>query len=229
MQKKKQMKRQPQLTTIIFDLDGTLVDSLEDIAEAANSALRSMGYPLHPVDRYRYFVGDGLMTLARRIVPEAIDEKSVQQIAAEFKTQYKRIWNRTSHPYKGIEMMLRQLAENGLNLAVLSNKPDDFTQVFVSTLFPGVTFGRVFGNREQVPKKPDPTGALEIAHYFGSEPSSCLFVGDTSVDILTGKAAGMTSIGVTWGFRERLELERAGADIIINKPEELTAYVFNDR
>ena len=223
------MKRQPRFTTIIFDLDGTLVDSLNDIGEAANSALRELGYPDHAVDRYRHFVGDGLMTLARRIVPEDTAESRIIQLVEEFKNRYHNNWSRTSRPYPGIKVMLDRLEENGVNLAVLSNKPDEFTQKFVSTFFSGVNFGQVFGNREQVPKKPDPLGALEIAKSLGSEPGCCLFVGDTSVDILTGKAAGMVCMGVTWGFRDRLELEYCGADIIIDKPEELIGYVFDDR
>jgi len=223
------MHNQPRFTTIIFDLDGTLVDSLNDIGEAANSALRTLGYPEHSVDRYRYFVGDGLATLARRIVPEGTAEERIRKLVEEFKNQYNTNWNRTSRPYQGIETMLGRLGESGVNLAVLSNKPDDFTQKFISAFFPGVSFGRVFGNREGVPKKPEPQGALAIAEYLGADPGSCMFVGDTSVDILTGKAAGMLSVGVTWGFRDRLELENCGADIIINKPEELIDHVFNDR
>ncbi|MEJ2057101.1 MAG: HAD family hydrolase [Desulfofustis sp.] len=223
------MKRQARFTTILFDLDGTLIDSLGDIAEAANSALRASGYPEHPVDRYRYFVGDGLMTLTRRIVPEDTAEERLPELAEAFRKRYKNSWNRTSRPYQGIDSMLSALAGYGVNLAVLSNKPDDFTQTFVASFFPDVPFGLVFGNRERVPKKPDPQAALEIAEYFDSDPSLCLFVGDTSVDILTAKAAGMMSIGVTWGFRDRYELERSGADIIIDKPAELIGHVINDR
>ncbi len=223
------MKRQVRFTTILFDLDGTLIDSLEDIAEAANGVLRTSGYPEHPADRYRHFVGDGLTTLLRRIVPENTAEQRIHELAEEFRKRYKNSWNRSSRPYQGIEPMLGVLAGYDVNLAVLSNKPDDFTQTFVATFFPDVPFGRVFGHREQVPKKPDPQAALEIAKYFDSDPSLCLFVGDTSVDIMTAKAAGMTSIGVTWGFRDRFELERSGADIIIDNPEELIDHVFNDR
>lgn len=223
------MKPQIRFTTILFDLDGTLIDTLSDIAEAANNALRASGFPDHPPDRYRYFVGDGLLTLARRIVPEETAEHRIHEIAEEFRRQYEHNWNRNSHPYQGIEPMLNHLVRHDVKLAVLSNKPDDFTQTFVTTFFPGIPFGQVFGDREQVPKKPDPQAALEIAAYFDSHPRSCLFVGDTAVDMLTAKAAGMASMGVTWGFRDRLELERSGADIIIDRPEELIGHVFNDR
>lgn len=216
-------------STIIFDLDGTLVDSLADIAVASNKALDVLGFPPHEVDRYRFFVGDGLMTLARRIVPRETPEEMVIETAQQFKLQYKDNWNRTTRPYPGIKTTLASLARHELNLAVLSNKPDDFTRLFVNAFFTAEMFGLVFGNRDQVPKKPDPHGALEIANHFGTAPQACLFIGDTAVDIATGKAAGMTSMGVTWGFRERRELEDAGADLIIDSPEEIIAHVLHDR
>lgn len=213
--------------TVVFDLDGTLIDSLADIAEAANRALGVLGFPSHEPDRYRLFVGDGLMTLAARIVPRKTPEKLVIEAAHQFKLHYSENWNRTTRLYPGIMSMLTNLAHNGVNMAVLSNKPDDFTRLFVKTFFPANMFGLVFGNRDLVPKKPDPQGALEIADHFRTHPRSCLFVGDTSVDISTGKAAGMTSMGVTWGFRERQELEAAGADLIIDSPDEIIAHVIN--
>jgi phosphoglycolate phosphatase len=216
-----------QFYTAIFDLDGTLVDSLVDIAEASNRALGELGFPSHETDRYRFFVGDGLMTLARRIVPRNTPEKLVTETARLFKRHYAGGWQRTTRLYPGIMAMLTRLLEDGVNLAVLSNKPDDFTRLFVSTFFPAEMFGLVFGHRDQVPKKPDPQGALEIADYFGTAPQACLFIGDTSVDIATGKAAGMTSMGVTWGFRKRQELENAGADLIIDRPYEIISHVIH--
>ena len=216
------------LSTIIFDLDGTLVDSLTDIAEASNSALGALGFPTHEVDRYRFFVGDGLMTLARRIVPPGTPDTMVIETANQFKLFYKENWKRTTRLYPGIKKTIARLAGHGLNLAVLSNKPDDFTKLFVNTFFPAQKFGLVFGNRTGVPMKPDPQGAVEIADYFGTAPHACLFIGDTSVDIATGRAAGMTSMGVTWGFRDRQELEDAGADLIIDRPEEIITHVIDD-
>ncbi len=215
--------------TIIFDLDGTLVDSLSDIAEAANSALAVLGFPAHPKEKYRRFVGDGLMTLAERIVPAGCDKSQISETARQFKKSYQTNWDRNSCPYPGIMTMLKTLAAHPVNLAVFSNKPDDFTQLFVARFFPGSMFGQVIGNRENLPKKPDPTGALTIADYFHVEPATCLLVGDSSVDIRTGKSAGMTSMGVTWGFRERQELEESGADIIIDQPSEIVSYVLIDR
>ena len=215
--------------TIIFDLDGTLVDSLSDIAEAANSALAALGFPAHPKEKYRRFVGDGLTTLAERIVPAGSDKSQISETVRQFKIIYQTNWARNSGPYPGIMTMLNTLAAHPVNLAVLSNKPDDFTQLFVARFFPGSMFGQVIGNRENLPKKPDPTGAFTIADYFQVESASCLLVGDSSVDIMTGKSAGMTTMGVTWGFRERQELEESGADIIIDQPSEILSYVLIDR
>lgn len=215
--------------TIIFDLDGTLVDSLSDIADAANAALQALGFPVHSREKYRQFVGDGLMTLVQRMVPGGSDTSRIIETAQQFKKHYQTYWARNSCPYPGITAMLETLAGHPVNLAVLSNKPDDFTQLFVARFFPSTMFGRVIGHRENLPKKPDPTTALAIADHFCVDPASCLLAGDSGVDIVTGKSAGMTSMGVTWGFRTRQELEESGADIIIEKPSEILSYVLIDR
>ncbi len=159
-------KNAPHFSTIIFDLDGTLVDSLLDIAEAANKTLESMKYPVHPVDAYRQFVGDGLLSLAQRIAPEHTLEEKIAEIVDLFKVHYDRNWDQHTRPYPGITNMLQKLVENGLNTAVLSNKPDEFTRNFAARFFPDIAFGQVFGKRQEVPKKPDPQAALEIAAYF---------------------------------------------------------------
>lgn len=218
-------KQAKQFTTMIFDLDGTLIDSLLDIADAANKTLESMKYPIHPVDAYRQFVGDGLLTLAQRIAPEHTKEDKIAEIVKMFKVHYDRNWDLHTRPYPGIMDMLQKVAESGINTAVLSNKPDEFTRICAARFFPDIAFGQVFGNRKQVPKKPDPKAALELAAHFQTPPESCLFVGDSRVDIMTGKAAGMTSMGVTWGFRERRELEEAGADIIVDSPADIVSFV----
>ena len=180
--------------TVIFDLDGTLVDTLIDIAEAANQVLREHGFPQHHKNSYLYFVGDGLLVLARRIVPAGTPDSVVTDVARRFREVYKDNWARNSRPYPGIIDMLETLHRNRLNLAVLSNKPDDFTRLFADRFFPADTFGQVMGNRQGQPKKPDPAAALAIADFFGTSPSSCLLVGDSGVDMKTGKAAGMTSL-----------------------------------
>lgn len=213
--------------TIIFDLDGTLIDSMGDIAVAANRALESHGFPVHPADAYRFFVGDGLAVLARRIVPENASDEQAGQVAETFKHYYAQNWHETTRPYPGITDMLEFLSGHPINMAVLSNKPDEFTQIYVKRFFPDFDFKLVFGNRPSVQKKPAPDAALEIAKELECDTSKCLFVGDTNVDIRTGKAAGMTAMGVTWGFRDRIELEQSGADIIIDTPLQLRDYVFS--
>ena len=211
--------------TIIFDLDGTLIDSLTDIADAANEALKFVGYPAHSKQKYRLYVGDGLLTLAERMVPAGTPESAIREIVDRFKKNYTLNWSSNSHPYPGILETLETLKKEELNLAVLSNKPDDFTQLFVARFFPQNIFAQVMGNRHGVPKKPDPTAALAIADYFGTSPDRCLLIGDSSVDIRTGSSAGMTSMGVSWGFRDRQELEDSGADIIIDRPADIITHV----
>lgn len=214
-----------QFKTIIFDLDGTLIDTLTDIADAANDALTQAGYPAHPRQKYRLYVGDGLLTLAERMVPAGTPDTAIREIAQKFKTCYKLNWANNSRPYPGILTMLETLQKEEFNLAVLSNKPDEFTHLFVARFFPENTFAQVMGNRPNVPKKPDPTAALAIADYFGTEPAHCLLIGDSSVDMKTGSSAGMTSMGVSWGFRERQELEDSGADFIIDRPADIITHV----
>ena len=213
--------------TIIFDLDGTLIDSMADIAAAANKALKTLNFPVHPADAYRFFVGDGLAVLARRIVPEKTSVEQAGEVAELFKRYYEQNWDQTTRPYPGILHMLESLSRSPINLAVLSNKPDEFTQIYIKRFFPDIAFKFVFGNRPSVPQKPAPDSALEIAQKLECHPSQCLFVGDTNVDVKTGKAAGMTAMGVTWGFRDQAELEKSGADIIIDTPQQLTDYVFS--
>ena len=213
--------------TIIFDLDGTLVDSLTDIAGAANAALDERGYPQHPREDYCHFVGNGLLTLAARIVPDGTPDHLINEIADRFRTVYKGCWANNSRPYPGVMQMLETLSQGALNLAVLSNKPDDFTQLFVDKFFPGKMFGQVMGNRPGVNKKPDPAAVLSIVNFFGSKNGDCLMVGDSGVDMKTGKNAGMTSLGVSWGFRSRKELIESGADLVIDNPSELISHVID--
>lgn len=219
---------QLQFKTVIFDLDGTLIDTLTDIAQAANQALEEQGFLPHHHDRYQYFVGEGLLVLAQKIVPAGTPENVIRVVVARFRDIYMDCWDRNSRPYPGILEMLESLRRQPVNLAVLSNKPDDFTQLFVARFFAEDTFGQVMGNQQGLPKKPDPTAARVIAEYFGTPPGSCLLVGDSSVDMKTGKAAGMTSLGVSWGFRGRQELIDNGADFIVDHPSEITSHVILD-
>jgi phosphoglycolate phosphatase len=206
---------------VLFDLDGTLLDTLDDLADTANAALASFNFPTHPKDAYRYFVGDGLRVLVERIMPKTCSELQIADCEASFKRMYAVHWADKSCPYTGIETMLAKLREMGLKLAVLSNKPDDFTSLCVNRYFPENTFTCVQGQREGVPKKPDPAGALIVADRLGMKPAEILYVGDTATDMKTGKGAGMVTAGVLWGFREIHELETNGADYIIRDPQEI--------
>lgn len=213
------------LKVIIFDLDGTLLDTLEDLAEACNLVLAEYGYPGHGIAEYKYFVGDGLRVLMERITPDHVSETDIEQCCRRFQHIYPQCWDKRSRPYEGIRAMLRELEQCGVQLAVLSNKPDHFTRTYIDKFFPEHHFAVVFGQREGVEKKPDPAGALEIARLLNVRPAECVYVGDTSVDMRTGKAAGMFTIGVLWGFRDIDELQQNNADLIIKRPMEIVEYV----
>ncbi len=210
---------------IIFDLDGTLLDTLEDLAEAANNTLEFYGFPAHPVDAYRFFVGEGLKTLLQRIVPgNDRSEEQLQEYMNKFTEIYAQTWNKKTTVYEGIPEMLIDLTAAGLPLAVLSNKPHAFTELCVETFFPDKPFLHVFGQRDTIAKKPDPAGALDIAGRLGVAAGDILFVGDTATDIQTGNSAGMKTIGVEWGFRTRTELEENNAWKIVTRPVEVVSH-----
>jgi len=215
------------MNTIIFDLDGTLLDTLEDLAHAGNQVLGDLGFPQHQVESYRYFVGDGLRVLMERIVPSSCPAEEIDRYCERFKEIYSQCWDKHSRPYPGIEKMLARLQQGGLNLAVLSNKPHKFTTTYIDRFFPDCRFAVVFGQREGVPKKPDPAGALEISERLAVRPGDCLYVGDTAVDMQTGKAAGMFTVGVLWGFRDKAELQQNNADLIVKHPMEIVDHVIS--
>ena len=210
------------IKSIIFDLDGTLLDTLDDISDSANAVLARNGYPIHSTNDYRFFVGDGAPVLVRRVLPEASrTDEIVERVYREFREEYGRNWKTKTQPYEGIAAMFDGLGRSGLKLAVLSNKPDDFTNKCVDELLSSWSFDAVLGHHDGIPPKPDPTGALWIADKLDVSPGECMFVGDTSIDIKTAIAAGMSPIGVAWGFRPVEELESAGARTILEKPEDI--------
>ena len=215
---------------VIFDLDGTLINSLEDIANAANATLRRYDLNPHPVDSYRYFIGDGLQTLIERIIPQLHqDLEFVTMLMATFKELYSAGWHNKSSLYEGIGSMLNSLEAKGIKLAVFSNKPHHFTELFVERFFPATTFAYVQGQVSGLAKKPDPAGAVMIAKQLRLREERMVFVGDTAIDIETGSRAGMKTIGVEWGFRDRLELEKSGADKIVQRPREVADYVLESK
>jgi phosphoglycolate phosphatase len=213
---------------IIFDLDGTLLDTLDDLAAAGNQVLASMGQTEHPVASYRYFVGDGLQTLMARILPESLHTPTGLQTAmALFEKIYAETWYQRSAPYPGIIDLLDQLTAAGLPMSILSNKPHDFTLICVQHLLAGWVFEPLLGQRPGVPKKPDPAAALEIAAFLNYEPTDILYVGDTAVDMQTASAAGMDAVGVLWGFRTKEELQTSGARYLISQPNQLLSLLIS--
>lgn len=206
----------------IFDLDGTLLDTLADLADAMNSALENEGLPIHPVDAYRYFVGDGVDVLVRRSAPKELTDKAVyERLIAGQRAAYSKNWSRLTFPYSGIPDLLDTLKERKIKLAVLSNKPHDFTVEMVQHYFGKKTFAVVQGVKKGGVKKPDPAGALEIAETLRCQTSEFLYLGDTNTDMETANSAGMFAVGVAWGFRPVEELIKAGARSIISQPDEM--------
>lgn len=210
----------PKWDAIVFDLDGTLADTLKDIAKAADQALKKNGYPQHKPDQYRIMVGDGLRKLIERAAGET-DAVTVKRIMADFVHFYDRDCLRYTKAYEGMLETLAKIKDSGIKLLVVTNKPDEQAQKITAHLYGADFFEGVYGNREGRKTKPDPALTLEALASAGASPSRSLFVGDSDVDILTAANAGMKSAGVTWGFRGKNELVRAGADYIIDQPCEL--------
>ncbi len=207
---------------VIFDLDGTLLDTIEDLADSMNAALQGEGHAVHAIDAYRYFVGDGIENLVRRALPEsARDEESVNRGKAAMEAEYNKRWNAKSRPYTGVPELLDELTRRQIPTAILSNKPEPFTILAVNELLSPWTFFPIRGARPDTPRKPDPTGALVVAEELGVEPAKCLYLGDTDTDMKTAVGAGMYALGATWGFRLGEELLRTGAQTLLDEPMEL--------
>ncbi len=209
---------------ILFDLDGTLLNTLDDIASAANRVLAARGFPAHPTEAYRQFIGEGVPRLFARALPEnAATPEQAASCAVAFRDEYAQTWNRASHLYEGIPELLDALTAHGIPLAILSNKPDSFTHECTRHYLARWPFQPVHGAREGIPPKPDPRAALAIADELGRSPESILYLGDTRVDMNTARDAGMFAVGAAWGFRDADELWNAGAREVIHHPAELLA------
>jgi len=205
---------------VVFDLDGTLADTLQDLADATNWGLSQLGFPVHPLPSYRYMVGAGRTELCRRALP--VDRQDlVEKLATMMTDYYAKHCFDTTRPYPGIIELLRKLAGDGIKLAVLSNKPQSFVELTMKTLFGDFHFDQVLGDGPELPRKPDPSGALLIAKRLGIATDRFAYVGDTSIDMETANRAGMYAIGVSWGFRERQELMDSGAKVIVITCDEL--------
>ncbi len=206
----------------IFDLDGTLLNTLESLANCYNRTLSKHGYPTHEVDAYRYFIGDGAEKCVQRCLPESARKPEViRAVMATQREDYRLNWQDRAAPYAGISALLNSLAARHVRIAVLSNKDQSFTESCVEYFLPNYAFDPVVGYSSTTPHKPDPTGARKIAANWGITPERIAFVGDTSMDIETANKSGMDAIGVLWGFRTKQELQDAGAKHIVVAPEEI--------
>jgi phosphoglycolate phosphatase len=215
---------------VLFDLDGTLLDTLTDLADAMNAALVHFGFPSHPLDAFRYFVGDSVETEAKRSLPESARAlETVKKVAAFSEEIYDRCWHKNTRPYPGIPELLTNLTQRKLPMAVLSNKPDRFAKVMVEKLLPRWRFEIIQGALPDVPLKPHPDLALQIAKQLKTPPEQFLYVGDTNTDMQTAVNAGMFSLGCLWGFRTADELLASGAKALVKFPAEILDVIDNKR
>jgi phosphoglycolate phosphatase len=206
---------------LIFDLDGTLVDSLRGIADTLNRTLTAHGLLGHSDARVRTFVGDGLTNLILRALPQGSESCILDSVLHLYRQDYQLTWKQGSHPYPGIADMLATLSRDGFPLAVLSNKVHAFTVEMVESIFPDTPFAAILGQHDGIPHKPDPHGALELAGKLNMPPAHCTIIGDSTIDFLTAQNAGMRAISVDWGYHDRPALEAAGSTQIASSPDEL--------
>lgn len=207
---------------IIFDLDGTLLDTLADIGDSVNLMLAEYRFPEHTMDDYRRFIGNGIWVLVTRALPLAgRSEEMVRTCVHRVREIYWENWNRKTRPYAGIRELLDALEGKKIPKAVLSNKPHDFTVRYVAAYFERWDFVAVRGHNDRFPAKPDPTSALEIARRIDLPPSAFLFVGDSAVDMQTASASGMHAVGVRWGYGRPTELPANGCRTLVDHPLEI--------
>lgn len=212
---------------VIFDLDGTLTDTLESIAYTTNLTLSRFGLPPFEKERYRYFVGDGTDVMLRKALLNAQGGSLslLEQAQEEYLKLFEKYCGYHVRPYEGITELLGELKARGVKTAVLSNKPHPRTLDVVETFFGKESFDYVQGLEPGIERKPSPEGVFKIMGKLGVKSEELLYVGDTDTDMKTGRAAGAFTAGVLWGFRDRQELETNGADVIISKPCELLKYL----
>ena len=231
---------------VIFDLDGTLLNTLDDLADCTNCVLQKNGYSTHEIDAYKYFVGNGVAMLVQRALPKETSEATYSKVLNDFMAHYELHKADKTAPYAGIVETLEKLQEKGILLAVATNKPHELLSDLMHYYFPTIKWTAVFGNRKDVPIKPNPQivyDILEVAQkaegvkdrrsegvrsdkFFSNiDKENVLYVGDTAVDMETAQNAGITKVGVLWGFRTKEELEQAHADYIIEKPQELLSLI----
>ena len=207
---------------VIFDLDGTLLNTISDLAHSTNYALEKNGFPGHPIEAYKFFVGNGINKLFERALPDnEKTEKNILRVREVFLPYYDEHNMDYTEPYEGISGLLKTLQTKGYIPAVASNKYQSATEKLIKGLFPDITFAAILGQREGIPVKPDPSIVHDILNITGMSPEETIYIGDSGVDMQTAANSGVVSIGVTWGFRPREELEAAGAVHIADNTEDI--------
>jgi len=227
------MNTKPQVRAIIFDLDGTLLDSITDIAYAMNKALHTSGFSTYPVESYKGFVGNGIIDLIKQVLPvNKQSKKQIEEVAQLFWKFYDLAWRDNTKVYPGMLYLIQMCISRRVKVAILSNKPHAFTKAMIRYYFRGKLinhtknpFGTYSGEQPDKPLKPDPAVALELAEKLKTKPEYIAFVGDSSVDVQTAKNAKMIAIGAAWGYRGKDELQSSGADYIFDTPTQLAAFL----
>ncbi len=211
---------------VLFDLDGTLLNTIDDLTDSMNAVLRRSGFPEHEAATFKYFVGDGMEDIVRRALPEEHrDSRTIDEGMEAYNQEYRNRYTQKTRPYDGIQALLDGLTFQGIKMAILSNKPHDFTVKMVDQLLGDWTFEPVFGVRPSVPKKPDPSAALEAAELLRVEPKDILYLGDSDVDMMTARNAGMYAVGALWGFRTAEEILSGGAQVLVKSPVDILAWI----
>lgn len=212
---------------VIFDLDGTLLNTLGDLRAATNHALEVRGLPPHSMEEIRQFIGNGIRLLICRAMPEGTPEAEIDAALDDFKAYYAAHIHDRTVPYDGIPQLLTALRKRGIQVAVLSNKIDSASQQLIEYFFPEKT-DVVFGEHVGVPRKPDPTSCRMVMQQLGVQPEQVLYVGDSGTDMQTAKNAGLYAVGVTWGFRSKEVLLKYGADVLVHRPEQILQILDSD-
>lgn len=213
---------------VIFDLDGTLVDSVNDLADSVNFVLSKNGYPINDVNKYYHYVGSGTLKLVERALNRNTDDKAeISRLHEEFLEYYSKHYLDKTRAYDGIPKLLKLLNQTGIMISVASNKTDIFTKEIVKKLFSDIDFVCVSGKKVGVPRKPDPTIVFEILDSVNVNPCEALYVGDSDIDVQTGHNAGLMVCGCEWGFRGRDELLNSGSDFIVKNPAEISEIINN--
>ncbi len=211
---------------VVFDLDGTIVDSLVDLAQSTNKGLEKAGLPAHPISAYCQFVGNGRDVLIEKSMGEKAGDKVLAKIVREtFDKEYSTHCNDNTASYEGCAEMLKSLTEKGIMTGVLSNKPDEFVGKILKKVYPNHSFTEAWGKKPEFPRKPDGTSLKFMLEKLNLKAEDCLYIGDSDVDVFTANNAGVDMIGVEWGFRGREELLSAGAKAVVKNPKEILEYI----